>query len=363
MYLLRVRRAIGARLMRWLALPLRAEGETPLVRARRLGARIGEGTRVIGQIDEVNPHLIHMGRHCVLGAGAALLSHCPLRGAQGVKIGDHVWIGYGAIVLPGVEIGCVSIVGAGAVVTRNVPPRSVVAGSPARVLRSLTDDEAARLVRELESGGAIGADAAAQRHALVGPAHVWELKRDFQIAFLRSVGLAPQHRLLDLGCGTLRGGIPLIAYLEPGHYTGLELRADVLEEGRRELAEAGLEDRRPDLRVCGDLAALELRRQFDLVWAFSVLIHMSDAIAGTALAFVSRHLAPSGAFYANVNLGDAAERRWQGFPVVSRRFAFYEQLALRAGLRVVELGRLHDLGHVSGDAAADAQAMLRFTVK
>ncbi len=364
MRFLRLRHAIGARLRRWLIPAARPTGgETPLVRARRLGARIGEGTRIIGQIDEVNPHLIRMGRHCVLGAGAALLSHCPLRGARGVEIGDHVWIGYGAIVLPGVAIGSISIVGAGAVVTRDVPPRSVVAGSPARVLRKLADDAAARLVSDLESGRAIGADTATQRHASAGPAHLWEQKRAFQIAFLRRVGLEPRHRLLDLGCGTLRGGIPLIAYLEPGHYTGIELRSDVLEEGRRELAEAGLEDRRPDLRVCGDLRALGLEGRFDYALAFSVLIHMADEIAETALTFVARHLAPSGTFYANVNLGSAPERRWQGFPVVWRPRAFYDRLAERAGLRLAEVGRLRDLGHVTGDAAADAQAMLRFTVK
>ncbi|MFZ5761947.1 MAG: acyltransferase [Thermodesulfobacteriota bacterium] len=51
------------------------------------------------------------------------------------------WIGAGAIVLPGVCVGCNSVVGAGAVVTRDVPDRTVVAGNPARVLRELQADE------------------------------------------------------------------------------------------------------------------------------------------------------------------------------------------------------------------------------
>jgi SAM-dependent methyltransferase len=208
-----------------------------------------------------------------------------------------------------------------------------------------------------------GAEPAERRHALVGPPRLWRQKRAFQIAFLRGVGLEPRHRLLDLGCGTLRGGIPLIAHLEPGHYTGIELRAEVLEEGRRELAESGLAERRPLLLACGDLAALWLEGRFDFVLAFSVLIHMTDEIAGTALRFAARHLAPSGAFYANVNLDRAPERRWQGFPVVSRPLDFYEHLGASAGLRVAELGRLCELGHLSGDPAADAQAMLRFTAK
>ena len=50
-------------------------------------------------------------------------------------IGDNVWLGGGAIVLAGVTIGADSVVGAGAVVTRDVPPGVVVVGNPARVLR------------------------------------------------------------------------------------------------------------------------------------------------------------------------------------------------------------------------------------
>lgn len=53
-----------------------------------------------------------------------------------VAIGDDVWIGARAIVLPGVKIGCGAIVGAGAVVTKDVPEYAVVGGVPARVLRS-----------------------------------------------------------------------------------------------------------------------------------------------------------------------------------------------------------------------------------
>lgn len=55
-----------------------------------------------------------------------------------VIIGKNVWIGAGAIILPGVRIGNDSVVGAGSVVTRNVPERCVVAGVPAKLLRQLS---------------------------------------------------------------------------------------------------------------------------------------------------------------------------------------------------------------------------------
>ncbi|MDR1690845.1 MAG: sugar O-acetyltransferase [Candidatus Methanoplasma sp.] len=53
-----------------------------------------------------------------------------------VRIEEDVWIGAGAVILPGVTVGARSIVGAGSVVTKDVPPDTVVAGNPARVLRS-----------------------------------------------------------------------------------------------------------------------------------------------------------------------------------------------------------------------------------
>ncbi len=54
-----------------------------------------------------------------------------------VHIGDDVWIGQGAIVLKGVTIGHRSVVGAGAVVTKDVPADVVVAGNPARIVKHL----------------------------------------------------------------------------------------------------------------------------------------------------------------------------------------------------------------------------------
>src|SRR5204862_4018404 len=54
-----------------------------------------------------------------------------------VKIGDNVWIGMNAVILKGVTIGENSVVAAGAVVTKSVPPNAVVAGNPAVVVRQI----------------------------------------------------------------------------------------------------------------------------------------------------------------------------------------------------------------------------------
>ncbi len=58
--------------------------------------------------------------------------------AQGIVVEDDVWIGAGAILTDGVRVGCGAVVAAGAVVTRDVPPHTVVAGVPARVVKTIS---------------------------------------------------------------------------------------------------------------------------------------------------------------------------------------------------------------------------------
>jgi len=60
---------------------------------------------------------------------------------KAIEIGGDCWIGGGAIILPGVKIGSKSVIGAGSVVTRDVPSGVVAAGNPCRVLREITEND------------------------------------------------------------------------------------------------------------------------------------------------------------------------------------------------------------------------------
>jgi maltose O-acetyltransferase len=90
---------------------------------------------------------VRIGEDCQIGPNVQLLTPThPLdpeqrrnrwEGAEPITIEDNVWLGGGVIVLPGVTIGRDAVVGAGAVVTKDVAPRTVVAGNPARVIRTL----------------------------------------------------------------------------------------------------------------------------------------------------------------------------------------------------------------------------------
>lgn len=58
-----------------------------------------------------------------------------------IEIGADVWVGGGALILPGVRIGSRSVIGAGSVVTRDIPDGVLAAGNPCRVIRTITDGE------------------------------------------------------------------------------------------------------------------------------------------------------------------------------------------------------------------------------
>ena len=58
-----------------------------------------------------------------------------------IEIGSDVWVGGGALILPGVRVGSRSVIGAGSVVTRNIPDAVFAAGNPCRVIREIADNE------------------------------------------------------------------------------------------------------------------------------------------------------------------------------------------------------------------------------
>lgn len=89
------------------------------------------------KLDLTFPKGIHVGPRSYLAFESRILTHDRTRGLYlHTRIGADCFIGGRSLILPGVEIGDGCVVGAGSVVTRSVPPRSLVAGNPARVLRS-----------------------------------------------------------------------------------------------------------------------------------------------------------------------------------------------------------------------------------
>jgi maltose O-acetyltransferase len=113
-------------------------------------AAIAGGTLEIGERTFLNYGIsisahqsVRIGQQCLLGTYVNImdnhwhdiLDRRATPPSQPVVIEDNVWLGNRVIVLPGVTIGHDTVVGAGAVVTKSLPPRCVAAGNPARVIR------------------------------------------------------------------------------------------------------------------------------------------------------------------------------------------------------------------------------------
>ncbi len=99
-----------------------------------IGSEIGEGTMI--DMNAVLGARATIGKNVHVGAGAVVAGVLEPPSATPVIIEDNVLIGANAVILEGVKVGKNSVVAAGAVVTKDVPPDCVVAGSPAKVIKA-----------------------------------------------------------------------------------------------------------------------------------------------------------------------------------------------------------------------------------
>lgn len=89
------------------------------------------------KLDRTFPIGVHVGAHSYIAFDARILTHDMTRGLYlHTRIGENCFIGGRSLILPGVEIGDNCVVGAGSVVTKSVPPRSIVAGNPAKIIKT-----------------------------------------------------------------------------------------------------------------------------------------------------------------------------------------------------------------------------------
>ena len=108
---------------------------------KRIKYNIGNIKHHNSRIDALMPQFVTIGDNFISAPGSIILSHdaslffhIGKYRVEKVIIGDNVFLGANSIVLPGVRIGNGAIVGAGAVVTKDVPDNTVVAGNPAKVI-------------------------------------------------------------------------------------------------------------------------------------------------------------------------------------------------------------------------------------
>ena len=98
----------------------------------------GHGGITIGHDSQVGPNTV------ITTTGHDYMATDLLQNYSPVRIGRRVWIGANCTIVPGVTIGDQAVIGAGAVVTRDIPPRCVALGVPARVVRHFDQNEAGK---------------------------------------------------------------------------------------------------------------------------------------------------------------------------------------------------------------------------
>lgn len=116
------------------------------------GGIIGNGCEIFPDVEfGSEPYLIHIGNHVRITNGVRFVTHdgglwtlreLGLKDADcfgPITIGDNVYIGWNAIIMPNVQIGNNCVIGAGAVVTKSIPDNSVVAGVPAKVIETIDE--------------------------------------------------------------------------------------------------------------------------------------------------------------------------------------------------------------------------------
>ena len=124
-------------------------GEAPLIKSPfhcRFGKEVYLGDRFFANSGcaVTGRHPVTIGNHVQFGPKVILLAE-----TGPVAIGDDVWIGGTSVVCSGVHIGQGTVIGAGSVVTEDIPPNVVAAGNPCRVMRKITEKDRSYWEKEL----------------------------------------------------------------------------------------------------------------------------------------------------------------------------------------------------------------------
>jgi len=131
---------------------------------------------------------------------------------------------------------------------------------------------------------------------------MWEEIGRLQFEFVKNAGLLPEHFLLDVGCGSLRGGVHFVRYLDHGHYCGIDINKSLLDAGySREIAPVSLlAGKLPpqNLACIGDFDVSCFGRSFDFAIAQSLFSHLSFNRIRLCLEKIAKAVIPGGKFFA-----------------------------------------------------------------
>jgi len=128
----------------------------------------------------------------------------------------------------------------------------------------------------------------------------WDEIGRLQFEFMRSRGLEPHHRFLDVACGALRAGVHFIPWLAPGCYFGIEKEGELVRLGlETELDPAVRAARGPQIHVGDDFDVGVFGVRFDHALANSLFTHLPPLAIARCLARLRPHMIVGGVFHAS----------------------------------------------------------------
>lgn len=184
---------------------------------------------------------------------------------------------------------------------------------------------------------------------------VWDTHGQHQREYLKSRGLEPHHRLLDIGCGCFRAGRFFVDYLEPGHYYGVDANLSLMQAGYdfeltdEQRAKLPLTNLRANDRFDGDFGV-----KVDFALAQSVFTHVSLNHVRLCLHRTAKVVKPGGSLYATFFQRarstplDTVFPSKSGTPFFTEKDVFWyyaEDLRWAAGFGPWEYRYLGDWGH------------------
>jgi len=144
------------------------------------------------------------------------------------------------------------------------------------------------------------ADSTGARQQEWQPSEEFVQRAAHQFAFLKELGLKPEHKFLDYGCSILRTGLHVAPYLAPGHYVGAEVSQRIMHNGVKLMSEHAIPRTRYHLVTIRGPDLVELTGfTFDFVFANSVLQYLSDSELATVMSAFRRHISPEGTVFAS----------------------------------------------------------------
>jgi SAM-dependent methyltransferase len=175
----------------------------------------------------------------------------------------------------------------------------------------------------------------------------WEQVGKLQFDFLVENDLQPHHRMLDIGCGTLRGGRHFIRYLDAGNYVGTDISAKAIEVARQLVEDEGLSEKHPRLLVSWhkNLRFEEFEPQsFDYLLAQSVFTHLKPEHIEECFRHVGRIMRPDASLFFTYYQGSKFHQ--SGRKTFAHPLSFFEALAEACGFDLMD--RAADYPHPNG---------------